>query len=114
MRWVQKCYEDIMGDEKTDLEGKVKHLQDQLNFIISFTKSNGENHQDGQQNYQGETLQQQKKTVTSPFNVEPAGTEQHQSTLDGKKTTEQIYVGAAERIYTMRLPRPNKSIEKGL
>ena len=73
MRWIQKGYEDIMGDEKRDLEEKVKHLQNLLNFIISFTDSNGEHHKDVEHNDQGETLQQQKKTVTSPFITEPTG-----------------------------------------
>ena len=54
---VQKGYEDIMGDEERDLEI---------------------------QNDPGETRQQQKKTVSSPFNAEPTGTEQHQSTLNDK------------------------------
>ena len=71
MRWIQKDYEDIMGDEERYLEGKVKHLQDLLNFIISFTDSDGEHHKYVEQNNQGETLQHQKKTVTSPFNAEP-------------------------------------------
>ena len=31
MRWIQKSYENIMGEEKRDLEGKVKRLQDLLN-----------------------------------------------------------------------------------
>ena len=93
MRWIQKGYEDIIEDGERDLERKVKHLQDLLNFIIPFTNSNGGHHKDVAQNDQGDTLQQQKKTVTSSFNAEPTGTEQHQSTLDGKKTTEQVYVG---------------------
>ena len=101
IRWIQKGYEDIMGDEERDLEVKVKHLLDLLNFIISFTDSNGEHHKDVEQNDQGETLQQQKKTVTSPFNAEPTGTEQHQSTLDRKKTAEQVYVGPTGGMYTM-------------
>ena len=90
-----------MGDEERDLEVKVKHLLDLLNFIISFTDSNGEHQKDVEQNDQGETLQQQKKTVTSPFNAEPTGTEQHQSTLDRKKTAEQVYVGPTGGMYTM-------------
>ena len=40
IRWVQRAYEDIMGDEERDLEAKVNYLQDLLNFIISFTGSN--------------------------------------------------------------------------
>ena len=64
MRWIQKGYEDIIGDEKRDLEAKVKHLQDLLNFIMSFTDSNGEHPKDVEQHDQEETLQQQKKTVT--------------------------------------------------
>ena len=28
MRWIQKGYEDIMGDEERDLEGKVNPLSD--------------------------------------------------------------------------------------
>ena len=52
--------------------GEVKHLQDLLNFIF-FTESNGEHHKDEEQNDQGETLQQQIKTVTSPFNAKPTG-----------------------------------------
>ena len=39
--------------------------------------------------------------MTSPFNAEPIGIEQRQSTLDDKKTAEQVYVGAAGGIYTM-------------
>ena len=39
--------------------------------------------------------------MTSPFNAEPACTEQHQSTLDGKKTAEQVYVGPTGVMYTM-------------
>ena len=101
MRWIQKGYEDIMVVEKRDLEEKVKHLQNLLNFIISFTDSNGEHHKDVEHNDQGETLQQQKKTVTSPFITEPTGTEQHQSTLDSKKTADQLYVGPTEGVYTI-------------
>ena len=97
MRWIQKGYEDIMGDEERDLERKVKHLQDLLNSIISFT----EHHKDEEQNDQRETLQQQQKTVPSPINAEATGTEQHQSTLDGKKTAEQVYVGPTGGMYTM-------------
>ena len=101
IRWIQKGYEDVMGDEERDLEGKVQHLQDLLNFIISFTDSNGEHQKDVEQNDQGETLQQQKNTVTSTFKAEPTCTEQHQSTLDGKKTAEQVYVGPTGVMYTM-------------
>ena len=86
-----------MGDEERDLERKVKHLQDLLNSIISFT----EHHKDVEQNDQRETLQQQEKTVSSPINAEATGTEQHQSTLDGKKTAEQVYVGPTGGMYTM-------------
>ena len=88
-----ESYEDIMGDEERDLKTNVKRLQDLLNFIMSFTSSNGEHQKDLEQHGAGETCKQQKKTVTSPFNAEPPGTEQHQPTLDGKKTTEQVYVG---------------------
>ena len=73
---VQKGYEDIMGDEERDLEI---------------------------QNDPGETRQQQKKTVTSPFNAEPTGTEQHQSTLNDKKTAEQVYVGATGAMYVFTI-----------
>ena len=97
MRWIQKGYEDIMGDEERDLERKVKHLQDLLNSIISFT----EHHKDVEQNHQRETLQQQEKTVSPPINAEATGTEQHQSTLDGEKTAEQVYVGPTGGMYTM-------------
>ena len=72
-----------------------------MNLITSFTERNAEHHKDVEQNGQGETLQQQKKTVTSPFNAERTGTEQHQSTLDGKKTAEQVYVGPTGGMYTM-------------
>ena len=70
-----------------------------MNLIISFTDNNGKRHNDVEHHDHGETLQQQKKTVTPPFNSEPTGTEE-QSTLDGKKTAEQVYAGAAG-IYTM-------------
>ena len=101
MRWIQKGYEDIMGDEKRDLQAKVKHLQDLLNFIISFTDNTGEHQEDVEQHGPRETRQQLKKTVTSPFNAGPTCTEQHQSTLDGKKTAEQVYVGPTGGMYTM-------------
>ena len=92
MRWIQKGYED-MGDKERDLEGKFKQLQDLFTLITSFTDSNGEHHKDVEQHDQGGTPQQQNKTMTTPFNAEPTGTEQHQSTLNGKKTAEQVYVG---------------------
>ena len=57
MQWIQKGYEDIMGDEEGDLEGKVKHLQDLLGFIISFRDSNKEHDKDVEQNDQREPLQ---------------------------------------------------------
>ena len=99
MRGIQKGYKDIMGDEGRDLEGKVKHLQDLLTFAISITDSNGEHHKDVEYHDQGETLQQQRKTVTPPH-AESTGTEQHQSTLDCKKTVEQVYAGPTG-MYTM-------------
>ena len=40
------------------------------------------------------------KTVPSPFNAE-----QHQSTFDGKKTAEKVYVGATGDMYTIRYMR---------
>ena len=73
-------------------------------FIISFTGNNGEHQKDVEQHDPGETCQQQKKVVTSPFNAEPTGTEQHQSTLDGKKTPEQVYAGPTGSMYTMPMP----------
>ena len=90
-----------MGDEETELQAKVKHLQYLLNFIMSFTDSNGEHQKDVEQHDPGEQHQQQKKTVASPFNAKPTGTEQHQSTLDGKKTAEQVYVGPTGGMCTM-------------
>ena len=39
--------------------------------------------------------------MTSPFNAEPTYTEQHQFTLDGKETAEQIYIGPTGGMYTM-------------
>ena len=74
MRWIQKGYEDIMGDEERSLEGKNKYLQDLLNFITSFTDSNGEYHKDVEHHDQEEILQQQRKAVTPAFNSEPTGT----------------------------------------
>ena len=46
MRWIQKCGEDVMGDEERHSEEKLKYLQNLLNFIISFKDSNGEYHND--------------------------------------------------------------------
>ena len=100
-RLFHAVYEDIVGNEERDLEAKVKHLQDLVNLIIFFTDDNGEHQKDVEQHDSGEKRQQQKKAVTSPFNAEPTGTEQHQSTLDGKKTAEQIYVGPTGGMYTM-------------
>ena len=53
--------------------------------------------------WRGKTCQKQKKTVTSPFSAEATRTEQHQSTLDVKKTEEKVYVyvGPPEDLYTM-------------
>ena len=104
MRWIQKGYED-MGDKERDLEGKFKQLQDLFTLITSFTDSNGEHHKDVEQHDQGGTPQQQNKTMTTPFNAEPTGTEQHQSTLNGKKTAEQVYVGPTWGMYTMSYMR---------
>ena len=42
MRWIQKGYENIMGGEERDLDGKVKHSQDLLKFTICFTDRNGD------------------------------------------------------------------------
>lgn len=42
MRWIQKGYENIMGDEERDIEGKVKHSQDLLKFTICFIDRNGD------------------------------------------------------------------------
>lgn len=41
--------------------------------------------------------------MTSPFSAEATRTEQHQSTLDVKKTEEKVYVyvGPPEDLYTM-------------
>ena len=39
--------------------------------------------------------------MTSPFNAEPTGTEQHQSTLDGKETAEEVYPGPTGGMYTI-------------
>ena len=50
-----------MGDEEIVLEGKVKHLQNLLNFIISFTDNNGEHHKDVEQNGQGEKLNSKRR-----------------------------------------------------
>ena len=92
-----------MGDEERDLEAKVKHLQDLLKFIIAFTDNNGKHQKDVEQHGEGKTRQKQKKTVRSPFSAEATGTEQHQSTLNGKKTVEKVYVyvGPSEDMYTM-------------
>ena len=58
-----------------------------------FTDSNGEHYSDAEHHDQEETLQQQKKTVTPSFSSEPTGTEQHQSTLNGKKTAAEVDAG---------------------
>ena len=42
-----------------------------------------------------------KEEVTSPFNAEPTGTEQHQSILNGKKTAQQDYICPKEGMYSM-------------
>ena len=72
-----------------------------MKFIISFTDSHGEHKEDVGQHDQGKTHQKQKKTVTSPFNAEPTGTEQHQSILNGKKTAQQVYICPKEGMYSM-------------
>ena len=74
-----------------------------MNFIISFTGSNGQHQKDVEQHDSGETCQQQEKTVTSPFNAEPTGTEQHQPTLYSKKIAEQVYVGMHTMPYMREL-----------
>ena len=57
--------------EGRDLEEKHKLLQDLLNFTIPLTNSNGEHHKYGEHykdvehHDQGETLKQQKITVTT-------------------------------------------------
>ena len=55
-----------------------------------FTDGNGEHRNYAEKHHQGKTLQQQKNTVKTPLDSETAGTEQHQSILDSKKTAEQV------------------------
>ena len=59
--WIQKGYEDIMEDEERDLEAKVKHLQDLLNFIIAFTDNNGKHQKDVEQHEEGKHVKNKKR-----------------------------------------------------
>ena len=101
-----------LGNEERDLDGKVKHLQDLLKFMISFIDSNGEQHKDVEHDDQGETLQQQKKTVAPPFNSESTGTKQHQLPWMVSLSCRYVHYALHER--ARQLPWPYKSIKKGL
>ena len=117
-----------MGDEKRDLEAIVKHLQDLLNFIISFTDSNGEHQKDVEQHDLGETHQQQKKTVTSPFNAPFITNQQVQNNINLPWMVRQQnrFMLVLQELCTLyldtmptherarRLPWPNKSFTIGL
>ena len=118
-----------MGDEKKDLEAIVKHLQDLLNFIISFTDSNGEHQKDVEQHDLGETRQQQKKTVTSPFNAPFITNQQVQNNINLPwmvRRQQNRFMLVLQELCTLcldtmstherakRLPWPNKSFTIGL